>query len=200
MESTGVDWKPVWNILEEQFAVVLVTAQQSKAVPGRKTDTKDCQWIADVLQHGWLQGSFVPPTPIRQRRDLTRLRTNLRRDHTAVANRMQKILEDANLKLAAVARDWLGASGRAMLGQLLAGEADSAQLADLARGRLREEIPALPRALAGRFTDRHRWLVRLQWEQLKFLEAHSMLLDAKIQEGGQSLRAGHYLMHHDPWY
>jgi transposase len=135
MESTGIYWKPVWNILEGQFEVLLVNAQHIKAVPGRKTDTKDCQWIADLLQHGLLRGSFVPPTPIRQLRDLTRLRTSLRQDHTAVANRMQKSLEDANIKLASVASDWLGASGRAMLGQLLAGEEDSAQLADLARGR-----------------------------------------------------------------
>ena len=106
MESTGVYWKPVWNILEGQFAVLLINAQHIKAVPGRKTDTKDCQWIADLLQHGLLRGSFVPPPPIRELRDLTRLRTSLRQDHTAVANRMQKILEDANLKLASVASDW----------------------------------------------------------------------------------------------
>ena len=106
MESTGVYWKPVWNILEGQFEVVLVNAQHIKAVPGRKTDIKDCQWIADLLQHGWLRGSFVPPPPIRRLRDLTRLRTSLRQDHTPVANRMQKILEDANIKLASVASDW----------------------------------------------------------------------------------------------
>jgi transposase len=96
MASTGVYWKPVWNILEGQFEVVLVNAQHIKAVPGRKTDIKDCQWIADLLQHGLLRGSFVPPPPIRRLRDLTRLRTSLRQDHTTVANRMQKILEDAN--------------------------------------------------------------------------------------------------------
>jgi transposase len=96
MESTGVYWKPVWNILEGQFEVVLVNAQHIKAVPGRKTDIKDCQWIADLLQHGLLRGSFVPPPPIRRLRDLTRLRMSLRQDHTTVANRMQKILEDAN--------------------------------------------------------------------------------------------------------
>ena len=181
MESTGVYWKPVWNILEGQFAVVLVNAQHIKAVPGRKTDTKDCQWIADLLQHGLLRGSFVPPPPIRELRDLTRLRTSLRQDHTAVANRMQKILEDANLKLASVASDWLGVSGRAMLAQLLAGEEDVAKLADLARGRLREKIPALQLALHGRLTDHHRWLLRLQWEQLEFLEAQMARIDAQIQ-------------------
>ena len=125
MESTGVFWKPVWNILEGQFEVVLVNAQHIKAVPGRKTDIKDCQWIAEHLQHGLLRGSFVPPTPIRQLRDLTRMRASLRQDHTAVANRMQKILEDANIKLTSVASDWLGVSGRAILAQLLAGEEDA---------------------------------------------------------------------------
>jgi transposase len=171
----------VWNILEGQFAVLLVNAQHIKAVPGRKTDTKDYQWIADLLQHGLLRGSFVPPPPIRELRDLTRLRTSLRQDHTAVANRMQKILEDANLKLASVASDWLGVSGRAMLAQLLAGEDDVAKLAELARGRLREKIPALQLALHGRLTDHHRWLLRLQWEQLEFLEAQIAKLDAQIQ-------------------
>ena len=104
MESTGVYWKPVWNILEGQFAVVLVNAQHIKAVPGRKTDIKDCQWIAELLQHGLVRGSFVPPTPIRELRDLTRMRASLRQDHTAMANRRQKILEDANIKLASVSR------------------------------------------------------------------------------------------------
>jgi transposase len=98
MESTGVYWKPVWNILEAQFTVLLVNAQHVKAVPGRKTDTKDSQWIADLLQHGLLRGSFVPPNPIRELRDLTRMRATLRQDHTAVANRMQKVLEGANIK------------------------------------------------------------------------------------------------------
>jgi transposase len=106
MESTGVYWKPVWNMLEGQLEVVLVNAQHIKAAPGRKTDIKDCQWIADLLQHGLRRGSFVPPLPTRRLRDLTRLRTSLRQDHTTVANRRQKILEDANIKLASVARDW----------------------------------------------------------------------------------------------
>jgi transposase len=147
MESTGVYWKPVWNILEGQFAVVLVNAQHIKAVPGRKTNIKDCQWIAELLQHGLLRGSFVPPTPIRQLRDLTRMRASLRQDHTAIANRMQKILEDANIKLAAVASDWLGVSGRAILAQLLAGEEEASKLAELSRGRLRSKLPAMQLAL-----------------------------------------------------
>jgi transposase len=182
MESTGVYWKPVWNILEGQFTVVLVNAQHIKAVPGRKTDTKDCQWIAELLQHGLLRGSFVPPTPIRQLRDLTRMRASLRQDHTAIANRMQKILEDANIKLASVASDWLGVSGRAILAQLLAGEEDAEKLAALARGRLRSKLPAMELAVEGRMTEHQRWMLRLLYEQLKFLEAQIATLEAKIQD------------------
>jgi transposase len=181
MESTGVYWKPVWNILEGQFAMVLVNAQHIKAVPGRKTDTRDCQWIAELLQHGLLRGSFVPPTPIRQLRDLTRLRTSLRQDHTTVANRMQKILEDANIKLASVASDWLGVSGRAILTQLLAGEEDATKLADLSRRRLRAKLPQMQLALEGRLTEHHRWMLRVLWDQLEFLEAQLTKIDAQIQ-------------------
>jgi transposase len=182
MESTGVYWKPVWNILEGQFEVVLVNAQHIKAVPGRKTDIKDCQWIADLLQHGLLRGSFVPPPPIRRLRELTRLRTSLRQDHTTVANRMQKILEDANIKLASVASDWLGVSGRAILAQLLEGEEDATKLADLSRRRLRAKLPQMQLALQGRMTDHHRWMLRVLWEQLEFLEAQIAKLDAQIHE------------------
>ncbi len=182
MESTGVYWKPVWNILEGQFEVVLVNAQHIKAVPGRKTDIKDCQWIGELLQHGLLHGSFVPPTPIRQLRDLTRMRASLRQDHTAIANRMQKILEDANIKLASVASDWLGVSGRAILAQLLAGEEDARKLAELSRGRLRSKLPAMQLALEGRMTEHHRWMLRVLQEQLEFLEAQIAKLEAKIQD------------------
>jgi transposase len=182
MESTGVYWKPVWNILEGQFEVLLVNAQHIKAVPGRKTDIKDCQWIADLLQHGLLRGSFVPPPPVRRLRDLTRLRTSLRQDHTTVANRMQKILEDANIKLASVASDWLGVSGRAILAQLLAGEEDATKLAELSRRRLRAKLPQMQLALQGRMTDHHRWMLRVLWEQLEFLEAQIAKVDAQIHE------------------
>jgi transposase len=182
MESTGVYWKPVWNVLEATFTILLVNAQHVKAVPGRKTDTKDCEWLADLLQHGLLRGSFVPPSPIRQLRDLTRTRASLRQDHTAVANRMQKVLEDANVKLASVATDWLGVSGRDILSRMLDGEQDAGKLADLCRGRLRDKIPEMQRALEGRMTDHHRWMLRLQREQLEFLEAQIAKLDAKIQE------------------
>ena len=182
MESTGVYWKPVWNILEGQVEVVLVNAQHIKAVPGRKTDIKDCQWIAELLQHGLLRGGFVPPTPIRQLRDLTRMRASLRQDHTAVANRRQKVLEDANIKLASVARDGLGVSGRAILAQLLAGEENAEKLVGLSRGRLRSKLPAMQLALEGRMTEHHRWRLRVLHKQLLFLEAQITKLEAKMQE------------------
>jgi transposase len=186
MESTGVYWKPVWNILEASFTILLVNAQHVKAVPGRKTDAKDCQWIADLLQHGLLRGSFVPPSSIRELRDLTRTRASLQQDHTAVANRMQKILEDANIKLASVATDWLGASGRAILSRMLDGEKDAGKLADLCRGRLRDKIPEMELALEGRMSEHHRWLLRLQREQLEFLETQVAKLETKIQDKMQA--------------
>jgi hypothetical protein len=161
---------------------VLVNAQHIKAVPGRKTDIKDCQWIAGLLQRGLLRSSCVPPTPIRELRDLTRMRTSLRQDHTAVANRMQKILEDANIKLAADASDWLGVSGSAILAQLLAGEEDASKRAALSRGRLRSKLPAMQLALASRRTEHHRWMLRVLHEQLVFAEAQIGKLEAKIQD------------------
>jgi transposase len=160
MESTGVYWKPVWNILAEQFEVLLVNAQHIKAVPGRKTDQKDSEWIADLLQHGLLRGSFVPPQPIRELRDLTRYRVSLVQEINRIANRIQKVLEDANIKLASVATDALGASGRAILEAMLAGEQDAARLAELSKGLLRNKIPELKLALEGRMTEHHRFLLR----------------------------------------
>jgi transposase len=143
MESTGVYWKPIYNLLEGDFALVLANARHIKAVPGRKTDVRDCEWIADLLRHGLLQASFVPNRAQRELRELTRYRTSLVRERTAEANRLQKTLEGANIKLAAVATDILGKSGRAMLEGLVSGTTDKAVLADLAKGRLREKIPQL---------------------------------------------------------
>src|SRR3954467_3691210 len=182
MESTGVYWKPVFNLLEGRFAVILVNAQHIKQVPGRKTDVKDCQWIAQLLQHGLLKASFVPPLPIRELRDLTRQRTQLIQERTAAANRIQKVLEDANIKLAGVATDVLGASGRDMLEALIAGETDPARLADLARKRLREKIPALRQALQGRVTDNHRFLLRMHLDHVTHLEELIGRLGARIEE------------------
>jgi transposase len=172
MEATGVYWKPVWNILEGEhpFDLLLANPQHIKNVPGRKTDQKDSEWIADLLQHGLLQGSFVPPLEIRRLRDLTRMRASLRQDHARVANRIQKILEDANIKLGSVASDVLGVSGRLMLKSMLAGEQDPHQLAQLARGRLREKLEALQLALEGKFTDHHRFQLRQLLEGLEFIE------------------------------
>src|SRR5712672_1107781 len=140
LESTGVYWKPVWNLLEGQFEVLLVNAQHIKAVPGRKTDQKDSEWIADLLRHGLLRASFVPPTPIRELRDLTRYRASLAQECNRIANRIQKVLEDANLTLASVASDALGASGRAMLRAIITGEQNVTALAEMAKGLLRNKM------------------------------------------------------------
>jgi transposase len=181
MESTGVYWKPVWNLLEGQFEVLLVNAQHIKAVPGRKTDQKDSEWIADLLQHGLLRGSFVPPRPTRELRDLTRYRVSLAQEVNRIANRIQKLLEDANIKLASVATDTLGASGRAMLEALLAGEEDSTQLAELSKGLLRNKIPELRLALEGRMTEHHRFLLRQLYDHLRFTESKRVEIEKEIE-------------------
>ncbi len=180
MESTGVFWKPVFNLLEGRFEVLLVNPRHIKQVPGRKTDVKDCQWIAQLLQHGLLRGSFIPPKPIRELRDLTRQRSQLVAEKAAVANRIQKVLEDANIKLAAVATDVLGVSGRAMIRALIAGQDDPEDLADLARQRLRRKMPALQAALRGQVTEPHRFLLRLLMSHLDSLEGLIATLGARI--------------------
>jgi len=181
MESTGVYWKPVWNILAEQFEVLLVNAQHIKAVPGRKTDQKDSEWIADLLQHGLLRGSFVPPRPTRELRDLTRYRVSLAQEINRIANRVQKVLEDANIKLASVATDPLGASGRAMLEAMLAGEQNAAQLAELSKGLLRNKIPELKLALEGRVTEHHRFLLQQLYDHLLFTESKRKQIEEEIE-------------------
>jgi transposase len=182
MESTGVYWKPVFNILEGHVQVILVNAEHIKQVPGRKTDVKDCQWIAQLLQHGLLKASFVPPLPTRELRDLTRQRTQLIQERTAAANRIQKVLEDANIKLASVASDVLGASGRDMLEALIAGQTDPQELAALARQRLRAKIPELQLALHGRVTEHHRFLLRMHLDHVTHLEALIGRLGVRIEE------------------
>ena len=149
MESTGVYWKPIYNLLEESFALLLVNAYHSKAVPGRKTDVKDCEWIADLLRHGLLRGSFVPDRPQRELRELGRYRTTLVQERSAEVNRLQKTLEGANIKLASVATDIMGKSGRQMLKALMEGSTDTSAMAQLAVGKLRAKIPQLERALRG---------------------------------------------------
>jgi transposase len=183
MESTGVYWKPIYNILEGSFEVLLVNARHVKQVPGRKTDVKDCQWLAQLLQHGLLRGSFIPSRPIRELRDLTRHRAQLVAEKTRVVNRIHKILEDANIKLGSVATDILGVSGRAMIQDLMAGQSDPAQLAGRARQRLQQKIPELTLAMEGRVTEHHRFLLQVLWDQLIQLESLIERVENKI--GGQ---------------
>src|SRR5437667_6103619 len=156
MESTGVYWKPVYNILEGHLELLVVNAQHIKAVPGRKTDVKDAQWIAELLQHGLLKASFVPPIEQRDLRELTRLRSNFIRERATQVNRVHKLLEGANIKLASVATDVMGKSGRAMLDALIRGEADPCVLTALAKGRLKDKREALEQALEGRVRPVHR--------------------------------------------
>jgi transposase len=159
MESTGVYWRPVYNLLEGQFELLVVNAQHIKAVPGRKTDVKDAAWIAELLRHGLLRGSFIPSKPQRQLRELTRYRSTLVQDRARALNRLQAVLEDANLKLASVVTDIAGVSARAMLEAILAGQRDVETLADLARGRLRAKRDQLQAALEGRVTAHHSFLL-----------------------------------------
>jgi transposase len=182
MESTGVYWKPIWNLLEGLFDLLLVNAEHIKKVPGRKTDVKDSEWIAQLLQHGLLKPSFVPELPVRQLRDLTRQRVQLIRQKVQVANRIQKTLEDCNIKLSSVASDVLGASGRDMIKAIIEGEKDPITLADLARQRLRKKIPQLQEALCGEIADHHQFLLRMLMEQVEFLEAQIAKLSKRIAE------------------
>ena len=182
MESTGVYWKPVFNILEGRVPVMLVNAQRLKTVPGRKTDVKDAEWIAQLLQYGLLSPSFIPPPAIRELRELTRQRTELIRDRAAVVNRIHKVLEDANIKLASVASDVLGVSGRAMLGAIVAGCEDPEDLAELAKRSLRGKIPELKQALQGRITEHHRFLLKALLDQIDALEGLIGRFAVRIEE------------------
>jgi len=182
MESTGVYWKPIYYVLEERFTCLLVNAAHVKQVPGRKTDVQDCVWIAQLLEHGLLRGSFVPPAPIRELRDLTRYRKVLIQDRTREANRLHKFLEDAGIKLASVATDILGVSGRAMLEALVRGTTDPEVLADLARGKLRAKLPALRQALTGRFRAHHAFLVSQLLAHLDYLDETITTLSERIEE------------------
>src|SRR5215468_2821812 len=180
MEATGVFWRPVWTILEGQFQLVLVNPAHFKSVPGRKTDVKDCEWLADLLQHGLLRGSFVPPTAIQDLRDLTRYRTELIHTQNRVANRIQKVLEQANIKLSSVASDTLGASGMAMIEAIINGQDDPEALADLAKKRLRQRIPDLQLALNGRVRPHHRFLLKEHLNEWRALAERIQRLEAEI--------------------
>jgi len=182
MESTGVFWKPVYYVLEARFTVLLVNAAHIKQVPGRKTDVRDCQWIGELLEHGLLRGSFVPPPAIRDLRELTRYRRTQIQERSRVANRLHKVLQDANLKLSNVTHHVLGVSGRAMLDALIAGTTDPDVLADLARGQLRKKLPALRQALTGRFRAHHAFLLGQILAHLDYLEEAIAAVSAHIEE------------------
>lgn len=180
IESTGVYWRPLFNLLEDGFTVVLVNPQHMKAVPGRKTDAKDSEWLADLLRHGLLRASFIPPKAIRQLRELTRYRKSLIQERAQEVNRLHKALETANIKLAAVATDIMGKSGRDMLEALMNGTTDAEVLAELARGTLRKKIPQLQQALDGRVQAHHRILLRHILAHIEFLETSLAQLQADI--------------------
>jgi transposase len=182
MESSGEYWKPVYNLLESSFTVWVVNAQHVKTVPGRKTDVKDAEWLADLLRHGLLRGSFIPLLPQRDLRDLTRSRTNLVRERATVSNRLQKVLEWANLKLAAVISDINGVSGRRILDAIAAGTEDAQHLADLAHPNLRADRAALSHALTGQVREHHRFLIASHLSHLRFLEAQIQHFDERIAQ------------------
>ncbi len=185
LESTGVYWKAPWNILESSFTLLLVNAQHIKQVPGRKTDVRDCEWIADLLRHGLLRASFVPDLPQRELRELTRYRTTLIRERAAERNRIQKTLEGAGIKLGSVASDILGRSGRLMIEALVDGSTDAATMADLAKGNLRAKLPQLQRALTGRVRAHQRFLIA---HQLAHLDGLDELIEQLSQEIAERLR------------
>jgi transposase len=185
MESSGVYWKPVWNILEGQFTLLLVNAQHIKNVPGRKTDQKDAEWIAQLLQHGLLRPSYVPGEIIRDLRDLTRMRARLSQEVSRMSSRIQKVLEDANIKLASVATNALGKSGRAMLQAIIAGEDDPEQLASLALGHLRAKVPQLRLALAGKIREHHRFLLERLLHQIDSFEREIDFVDEHLEKIGR---------------
>jgi transposase len=182
MESTGVYWKPVWHVLEEHFELVLANAMHIRNIPGRKSDVNDATWIAELLAHGLIRGSFVPPAAVTALRDLMRTRKQLVRESARHTLRLQKILEDANLKLITVVSDILGVSGRAILEALIAGEQNADRLADLTLGRLNAPRALLVEAVHGRVTEHHRFLLRLHLTQIDTLEAARHEIETRVGE------------------
>jgi transposase len=189
MEATGVYWKPVWHVLEEHFTLVLANAMHIRNVPGRKSDMNDATWIADLLAHGLIRSSFVPPAPIQELRDLTRTRRQLVHEVARHVLRIQKTLEDANLKLTQVMSDIVGVSGRAILNALIAGETDPDRLADLTGGRLKATRADLIDALHGRVTDHHRFMIKLHLTQIDALETAVATIEARIGDALGPFRA-----------
>lgn len=180
MESTGPYWKPVFNVLEGHMTVLLANARHIKNVPGRKTDVRDCEWIAQILRCGLVHGSFVPPRHIREARDLTRYRRQLVEEGARERNRVQKVLEDANIKLGSVLSDVFGSSGQKMLERIVSGEGTPAEIAELAKGRSRRKIPELEQALTGLVNDHHRFLVRQMLDHMADIERRVAEVDGRI--------------------
>lgn len=187
MESTGDFWKPVYNVLEGTFEIFLVNAKHVRNVPGRKTDAKDSEWLAELMMHGLLRASFIPPKPQRALRDLTRYRRTVIQERTRLVNRVQKLLEGANIKLSSVATDIMGVSGRAMLAEIAAGQTDTALMADLAKGLLRKKIPELQKALTGFVEPHHRFLLAQQLAHIDFLSEEIDQLSAEIVRQVESM-------------
>ena len=189
MEATGVYWKPVWHVLEDHCTLILANAMHIRNIPGRKSDINDATWIADLLAHGLIRSSFVPPAPIQDLRDLTRTRKQLVREMARHTQRIQKTLEDANVKLTEVISDILGKSGRAILRALVAGETDPERLADLTRGRLKATRAELVSALHGRVTAHHRFMLKLHLTQIAAVETAVAEVEARIREALGPFRA-----------
>ena len=192
MESTGIYWKPVWHVLESSFELVLANATHIRNVPGRKTDVNDAMWIADLLAHGLIRGSFVPPTPVQELRDLTRTRKQLVREVAQHTQRIQKTLEDANVKITGVISNVLGTSGRALLEALIAGETNPERLVELTSGRLKASRSQLVEALRGRVRDHHRFLLKLHLGQIDALTAAVRDVEARV---GETLKPFHERAH-----
>jgi transposase len=194
IESTSDYWKPFYYLLDDALPVMLVNAAQVRNLPGRKTDVSDAAWLADLGAHGLVKPSFVPPAPIRQLRDLTRTRTVITRERAREVQRLEKLLEDAGIKLSSVVSDITGVSGRAMLEALIAGQHDAAVIAELAQGRMRSKIPALTEALTGRFSAHHAFMVRLFLDRIDAHTADVARLDARIEEAMEPFGAARDLL------
>jgi transposase len=188
MESTGVYWKPVFNILEDKMEVILANAKAVKNVPGRKTDVKDCEWLAQLLRYGLIRGSFIPPKPIRELRDLTRYREKLMQKRSSELNRLQKFLEDANIKLSSVVSDINGVSAQDMIHHLIQADLSTKQMAQLARGALRSKIEDLEKALEGYLADHHRLILRLSLQMIASYDEAIQKLDAEIDRRMEAFR------------
>jgi transposase len=182
MESTGIYWKPIWNVLESGFELLLANPYHMKNIPGRKTDQQDAEWIAELHQHGLLRPSFVPPRAIRDLRDLIRSRVKLTEEYNRLHNRIHKVLEDANLKLDTVASDILGATGRGIIRSILKGHEDPGWLADNARSRLRSKQAELRLVLRGRINDHHRFMLKQLLDEVEFVESKIARFESRIEE------------------